>query len=680
MNKIVLISLLTLLSNISLQAQALEVADPFKNDPSKNLNETNKLDLVPRYKINEIVVEGAQNRQEVIKLVFMIKEGQFVTEEKIRQELQNVYNLGYFKNDIDFRPERSGDGFRIVIKANENPKLKSIQIKGNTLIKENDIRKEFSSQMGKTINFNEFKSSLEKIRDVYVKDGYQGVLIVPDIQDSGDVSLRITEGVIEEIKIEGNKETKEYVIRRDIRQKPGEIYNAVTFEEDRRRLTNTTFFDSVNIKYEPGKKDPDNIIVIISVKEPDFSGNFSPGIGYSVRDGITGQVSLSKNNLFGTGQSVGLDLRAGGGWFAATSGFNFIGRLDWNDPWFLPDILPPKTGFGASIYKQRENNLFQNVGLFSSQIGNIVSNYSYPLNNDRTGAAINVSKSVFGDPITSPFTLSLSVKAESISPIIPSVQNVSIKDGNIEKTYSDLEKNNKNEANQLKQQFDSYVDTQIRKGLTLSQRGYDNRVALGLNLTYNTLDYVADPHDGWFNSILVEPSVGDLTYLKIYGNATKFIPIPIPISDKFTFALNAQVGVLTGGKISVYERFYSSANQAIRGWPENGYLNGERLFLGSAELRFPIYNILSGVLFIDAGNFWDQDWKVTDSNINDRKTNGKLDNQNLLNQYLRLGYGLGLRLNTPLGLIRFDYGIRDLSKPFDLSNGAQLHFNMGQKF
>lgn len=677
MNKLVLTTTLLLFSAFTNSAYAV---DTFDLDPVQKDKTFNQLNLTPKYKVNDIEVRGTQNRKEIVLLVFMVKKGQSVTEEKIKQEIQNVYNLGYFKDDINYKAEKLGDGYKLIINVNENPELKQIQIKGNTLIKEAEIKKEFSSQMGKTINYNDFKQSLERIRDNYTKDGYQGILIVPDIQADGNVTLKITEGIIENIVIEGNKETKEYVIRRELRQKSGEVYNAVTFEEDKRRLINTNFFETVNIKYYPGKINPDNIIVAVEVKEQAFTGSFNPNISYSYRDGITAGISLSKENLFGTGQTVALDLRAGGGWFAATSGFNFLGRVDWNDPWFLPDILPAKTGVGFSLYRQRENNLFQTVGFFSTRVNNITSTYAYPLNNDRTGIAMSVNRAIWGDPVSSPLRASLSVRAESIAPVIPYVQDTYIKDGNTEKRYNDLVTSNKTDADTLKQQFDSYVDNQIRKGLTLSQKGYDNRVAFGLNFTYDTRDYFMDPHDGWFHSLLIEPSVGDITYLKLYGNFSKFIPIPLPFTDKVTLALNAQVGMLNAQRVSVYERFYSSVNQAIRGWPENGYLNGERIVLGSAELRFPIYNILSGALFVDTGNFWNQDWKVTDANVNDTKTNGKLNNQNLLNQYLRFGYGLGLRLNTPLGLLRFDYGIRDLSKPFDLSNGAQVHFNIGQKF
>lgn len=677
MNKLFLSTLLALFSTVSLNSYAVEL--PKLGDFGQQQEDADN-PLTPRYKVNEIEVRGTENRKEIVLLAFMIKPGQVVTEQKIRQEIQNVYNLGYFKDDINFNLQKLGDGVKVIINVSDNPIVKDIKVIGNTVIAESEIRNNLNSYMGKTLNLKDFKKSLEEIRDVYVRKGYNGVLLDPQITQDGYITLKVTEGIIENIVIKGNKDTKDYVIRRELRQKSGDIYNSDIFEEDKRRLINTNIFDTVDIKYLPGIKNKENIIISVEVKEKEFTGEFLPGISYSVRDGITGSLVLRKENLFGTGQNIALNAAAGGGWFASNSGFNFLGRVDWNEPWFLPELLGPKTGFGVSLYRQRENNLFHTVGAFKGNVDNISSNYAYPLNNDRTGLSLGVSKALFGDPVSSPFRIFFNARAESLAPIIPSIYDTSITQNNNIKTYNDLLQTNKESAEALKQQFDNYVDSNIRKGLTLSQKGYDNRLATGITLSYDTRDYFMNPRDGWYHSILLEPSFGDISYFKLFGNFNRYIPVPLPFTDKVSLAFNAQIGTLSAEKVSLYERFYSSGNYAIRGWPENGYFNGERMFLGSAELRFPIYDFLSGALFLDAGNFWDQNWKVTDYNVNDQKTNGILNNQSLINQFLRLGYGFGVRVNTPLGMIRLDYGIRDLSRPFDFTNGAQLHFNMGQKF
>jgi outer membrane protein assembly factor BamA len=137
-------------------------------------------------------------------------------------------------------------------------------------------------------------------------------------------------------------------------------------------------------------------------------------------------------------------------------------------------------------------------------------------------------------------------------------------------------------------------------------------------------------------------------------------------------AIGTRLGLLTGPSVPAYERFYSTGPYLIRGWPEYAtlqtiqaqnlpvnYFQGSNAAVASLEYRFPIFNVVSGVAFGDTGLFWDG------GNIND--ANG--------NFLLHSGYGLGVRLNTPLGPIRLDYGLRK----FDLSQG-QFHFSIGQKF
>jgi outer membrane protein insertion porin family len=669
-------------------------------DVPKSLEQPKTEDLSERIKITDIAFEGT-DKKESVAIAMFIKPGDTVTPSQIKEDLQRIFGLGYFA-DVQATKEPYLSGYRLIIYVVENPPLKEVKVTGSNIVKSETIVSNFNPQIGKIINLNNIKESIENVRKIYGDKGYQAVAIEPQLSPEGVLTLNINEGIIEEINVVGNLETKNYVIMREIRQHPGDVFNIDIMREDLRRVYNTNFFENVDIKPSAGKKDPNHIIIDIVVKEKS-TGNINLGAGYNTRDGIVGTFAVAKDNFLGSGQRVGLDLQLGAGWLSQTgTGANWLGKLDWYDPWFLPQYLEPRTGFGASIYRQRQGNFFQNVNQFNSSFAGGSTNfatgsalYNYTLINDRTGFSVNFSKAIFGDPLTSPWRTSLSVRAERIEPSVPRVEDVIIttpartetvngKPVEIpakEQLFTDLQNStnaaDKANATKIKNEFNTYVKEKITRDLTVSKTGVDNRLALGLSLAYDTRDFVADPHEGWNALVSVEPSFGDVNYWKYFLTVNKYIPMPF--IDKWTIALGSRLGVLTGdpSKISIYERYFSGGFDTIRGWPENGYLSGERVFVGSAEVRFPIYNIISGVAFFDFGNFWNQDWQVTDSNVNEIDPAVR---KNEVGQFLRYGFGLGLRINTPLGALRADYGIRDITRPFDLARGAQFHFNIGQKF
>jgi len=247
---------------------------------------------------------------------------------------------------------------------------------------------------------------------------------------------------------------------------------------------------------------------------------------------------------------------------------------------------------------------------------------------DRTGVSVSSGRPLFGDPITSPWRGAVSLRAERI-------------------TSLDL---NGNLA----------TDLSVSKSIDAS----DNIFGAGLSISYDTRDIVFDPRNGWYNSLSVEPIWGDAQYIKCSTSINTYIPV----FDFLTLAVGSRFGIING-ITPKYEKYYSGGFNTIRGWQEAGYLFGDTMLINSIEFRFPVYEMISGAAFLDFGQFWENGIpKDADYNPDNPAT--------LFPDLFRYGFGLGLRVNTPMGPIRFDYGFRDIT---DLSKG-QIHFSIGQKF
>jgi outer membrane protein insertion porin family len=118
--------------------------------------------------------------------------------------------------------------------------------------------------------------------------------------------------------------------------------------------------------------------------------------------------------------------------------------------------------------------------------------------------------------------------------------------------------------------------------------------------------------------------------------------------------------------IPVEERFYSGGSYSVRGWarqelgpkdPTGRPVGGKSVFEFSTEFRYPIYDIVRGVAFMDFGNVWIESytWKLNE---------------------IRYSLGLGIRIRTPIGPVRLD-----AARPiFDEETRIQVHFSVGHAF
>ncbi len=576
--------------------------------------------------IKEIIVRGNQRiSEDRILLSTPITIGDKAGRSDVLDAIQRIYGMGYFA-DVKAGTEPVPGGERLIFQVVENPVMGDVAFDGVTKVEPAKLEGLFKEMKGDIINFNAIKETVDKIQKLYTEAGYPLARVADmGVAPGGILRFRIAEGKIAAIKVRGNEETKEYVVLREIATKPGEIFNREKVNADLRRVYNLNYFEELNIKFEPAPtadggasgRASEEVILVIDVKEKQ-TGSINLGAGYSTRDGILGMFSVKKDNVFGSGQQVGLDL-------SVSQQLRIAGELNYYNPWFDEN----RTGLGGSLYVRRFNNFLADF------------------REDRIGTSLNMSKPLFGDPLTSPWRGTLGIRAERIQ----TFENLWT-GGNPKPAYAPV-----------------FPET-AGKPITVDPGGTDYITGGSVGTTFDTRDIIMNPTEGWFNQFTFEPALvnGNMPLLRGTATMNHFIPMPaLPWAptEKTTIAIGTRAGLIGGRIVPAYERFFSTGPYLVRGWPEFvglntpvvqkygiNYFQGSNAFVGSLEYRFPIFNIVSGVFFGDTGIFWDQ---ALDPSL------------------LHSGYGAGLRLNTPLGPIRLDYGLNGLEQ-------GQFHFSIGQKF
>lgn len=287
-------------------------------------------------KITAIVVQGNEN----ISMDLLISQiasnlGDVFSKENMEKDMKAVYDLGYFK-DVRIKLESFRDGYKVVFVVVENLPIKEINIEGNTIVSEEEMREVMVLQKGQIFSQKILKNDVDRISQLYKDRGYL-LINIKDINfdEEGKLWIKISEGRLEKIVIEGNDKTKEKVITREINIEPGDLFNFETARKSLQNIYNLGYFEDVNMKLEPGSEE-DSIILVIKVIEKN-TGKFGIGAGYNSEEGLMGFTSYEENNLFGGGQKIHAKVELGG---------RTTYKLSFLEPW-LGDT---PTSFGFEAY------------------------------------------------------------------------------------------------------------------------------------------------------------------------------------------------------------------------------------------------------------------------------------------------------------------------------------------
>jgi outer membrane protein insertion porin family len=644
-----------------------------------------------------------------VDVVFQIDEGQRVTVRRVRfvgnrhltdGELQGImqthqsgiisfisnddrFNRGHFEEDttrlqayyydrgylamrvgtprVELTPDRRF--IDITIPVDEGPRFRI----GRLVVREVDdddqrveplggrreLREMVQTNPGEWFNRTQIAQSLMAITRRYRDDGYAQVDINPETDLDMErrvvhVAIVIRRGPpvrIERINIRGNTKTRDSVIRREVQLIEGELYSQSNAELSRARIQALGYFERVEISEEEGSA-PDRLIVNIEIAER-ATGTFQVGAGFSSIESfiLTGQVQ--QQNIFGNGQSLSLQLQL--------SGIRQLVQIQFLEPYFFDS----QWTFGFDLFKTvRQLSFFTRDSTGGSlTLGHPLGDYrlrffaQYRADYVDIGAA---TAGLFGTVPTG--------QVQSLFPQLP-----------------------------LRNLFRAGLTSSLR--LTVTWDGRNNRLfpTEGFYASYS-----AEVSDEYLGSAAANTYVRHSLDARVY----------YPIIENVIFRARGEWGLITSrlpDGVPIYERYFLGGIFNVRGFPlnslgprlgipisadpnanprDNGVpIGGNMQFYYNVEVEFPIVQEVGirGVVFTDGGNAWNFNSSFCQAAPANAGTSA--NDPCVFNPFdLRTSWGFGIRWVSPLGPLRFEWGL-----PFDPQRGLgeqdiDFQFTIGNFF
>jgi outer membrane protein insertion porin family len=582
--------------------------------------------LAQANRVLSVEVQGNQRiSTDAILQVVATKPGEEFSREQLDRDVREIHGMGWFVEPPATRVEETPEGVKVTFIVREWPVIERIEITGNRVIPTETLRAAMQTKEGSLLNIPLFSRDIEAIERLYTERGYVGRVVgdtlALDFEKTGVLKIPIVEATVEKVNITGNRKTKTPVIRRELTLKPGDTFSLNDLRKDYARLDRLNIFESIEQTTAAGSE-LGKVVVNWAVKEK-RTGQVSVGLGYSARERLVGRAELSETNFRGQAEAVNLLWETGG----------FSGRNSFQVGYYKPWLDRNRTSLSVDLYDKL-------VYRFSTRFGRDASGRTDRYDERRRGGTLTLAR-----PLSETFRLALTGRYDDVHTAdVTSLQNTfPIQDGTV---------------------------------TTGTVRG-----------TQDTRDFAINPTGGWFNTAWIESGAANLRKSSIASDELGSKPITKLAADIRRYvalkphkgktpaersreripvlALRATAGT-SAGRLPFFEQFFLGGADSLRGYLEDRFW-GRNMFLASAEYRRPLAQALTGVLFVDVGDAWNS------------RSAFQFDDPALQTRFRQhsdfspqASAGVGLRVTTPIGPIRLDYGFG--------SEGSRLHFSIGHSF
>ena len=584
--------------------------------------DTDKSVVISSIKFNGNKKYSAAELQKITQL----KTGEYFSRSRVEEAQRNLLATGKF---AEVRPDAKVTNGKMELSFDvvENSVVKNVVITGNKAVPTSAIMSVLSTKTGAVQNYNNLREDRDKILGLYQAQGYTLVNITDmSTDENGTLHIAIVEGIVRKI----------------------EVKKMVTKQKGNRRTPNDDVLKTQDyvidreIEIQPGK--------IFNVKEYDAT------VDNLMRLGIFKNVKYEARSIPGDPEGIDLILLIdedrtaelqGGVAYGSETGF--LGTLSLKDSnwrgknqelgFTFEKSNKDYTSFSLDFFDpwiRNTDRVSWGWGLYKTSYGDSDSILFHDI--DTLGFKVNIGKG-----FSKYFRLSLGAKVEYIK-----------------------EKHENGKLQKAPNGRWYYNDS----GSWREIEGVDDKYVLWSiypYISYDTRNNYLNPTSGTYAKFQVEGGHAGGYKAGNFGNVTlELRKYHKGLFKNNTFAYKV-VGGVASDSTKESQKFWVGGGNSLRGY-DGGFFKGTQKLVATIENRTQLNDIVGLVVFADAGRAWKQ---------NGRDPSYTRDN-NRFGHNIGTTAGVGIRLNTPIGPLRFDFGWPVGNKMDD--DGMKFYFNMGQSF
>ncbi|MCK5664836.1 MAG: outer membrane protein assembly factor BamA, partial [Thiotrichaceae bacterium] len=447
---------------------------------------------------------------------------------KLAGDLENLKSFyldhGYIQFNVESKqvtitPDKGHINVAINLSEGDMFTVSKINLTGELIVSESALKSRVLIREGDVFSRKKITSSTKLMTSRLGLEGYAyaEVNAIPKINAEDktvELTLLVNPGPkmrVRKVIFEGNTRTMDTVLRREMRQMEGAQFSSSKVQRSKIRLQRLKYISSVNTRYVRVTDQTDLLDIYVTVEER-FSGSFTIGAGYSEDQGALFNLGLTNDNIFGTGNRLGITFNNN----KAQEKYEF----SYENPYHTPDGI--SRGFSIS-YTQTDAEEAAFSDFLLDQIKGSV-NYSIPL------SEYNKIRFSFGIE-RSDVTLSVFSSAE---------------------IFDFVRANNEKFENVVFPEGDVYEN-----------------IFASMSFSKDSRNRLIFPEKGVVNSVGVEIFSGDLDYYKsFYRHQSLF-----PLADKVTLSFKGNLGYgqpyNDTTDLPFFEKYRAGGVRTVRGYDYN---------------------------------------------------------------------------------------------------------------